>query len=82
MQKRKMKHTSRNVRENEPSDDERPMKIQISMRIRAVRSESSQSAICIAKYVTFIHANKEDSDETAWTRRLICVFFGCTCQKG
>ena len=40
----------------------RPVKIQIRLRIRAVRSESSQDAFWVVKDVKFLHANNEDSD--------------------
>ena len=60
--------------ENVPSDMiVRPAKIQISLRIRAVWSESSQSAFWIAKDRKFLHADNEDSDQTTWMRRLIWV---------
>ena len=52
----------------------RPAKIQISLRIRAVWSESSLGAFWIAKEAEFLHADKEDSDQTARMRRLIWVF--------
>ena len=58
-----------------------PAKIQISLRIRAVWSESSLGAFSIAKDTKFLHADNEDSDQTARMRRLIWVFFGRTCQK-
>ena len=43
----------------------RPAKNQISLRIRAVWSESSLGAFWIAKDATFLHAGSEDSDQTA-----------------
>ena len=52
----------------------RPAKIQISLRIRAVWSESSQGAYWIAKDVEFLHADNEDSDQAARMSRLIWVF--------
>ena len=45
-------------------------KIQISLRFRAVRTESSLHIFWIAKYATFFHANNEDSDLTFLMRRL------------
>ena len=48
-----------------------PAKIQISLRIRAVWSESSLGAFCIVKDAKFLHADNEDSDQTARMRRLI-----------
>ena len=51
-------------------------KIQISLRIRAVWSESSLGAFWIAEDTKFLHADKEYSDQTARMRRLIWVFFG------
>ena len=59
----------------------RPAKSQISLRIRAVWSESSLGAFWIAKDARFLHADNEDSDQTAQMRRLIWVFVGRTCQK-
>ena len=56
------KHTFGNIR---------LAKTQISMRIRAVRSESSLGAFWIAKDVKFLHADNEDADQIARTRRLI-----------
>ena len=49
----------------------RPAKIQISLRIRTVRSEISLGAFWIAKDVKFLHADNEDSDQTAVIGRLI-----------
>ena len=59
----------------------RPLKIQISLRIRAVWSESSLDAFWIAKVAKFPHADIEDSDQTVGMRRLIWVFVGRTWQK-
>ena len=58
----------------------RPAMIQISLRIRAVWSESSPAAFWIAKDAKFLHWDNEDSDQTARMRILIWVFVGCTCQ--
>ena len=58
----------------------RPARIQISLRIRAVWSESSLGAFWIAEDAKFLHTNNDDSDQTAWIRRLIWVFVGRTCQ--
>ena len=66
---------------NRNFDHVRLAKIQISLRIRAVWSESSLDAFCIAKDANFLHADNEDSNQTARMRRLIGVFVGCTCQK-
>ena len=55
----------------------RPAKIQISLRIRAVWSESSLGAFWVAKGAKFLHADNNVSDQTAPVRRLICVFVGC-----
>ena len=52
----------------------RPAKIQISLRIRTVWSESWLAACWIAKDTKFPHAYNEDSDQSARMRRLICVF--------
>ena len=43
----------------------RPVKIQISLRIRAVLSEVSLGAFQIAKDAKFLRADKEESDQTA-----------------
>ena len=51
-------------------------KIQISLRIRAVWSESSLAAFWIAMTAKFLYANNEDSDLTARLRMLIWVFVG------
>ena len=61
---------SRNVRKCTFADT-RPAKIQISLRIRAVWSESSLGAFWIAKDATFFHADNEDSNQAAW----ICSWF-------
>ena len=66
---------SRNVRERILAHV-LPVKIQISLRVRAVWSESSFGAFWIAKDAKFLHADNEDSDQTAQVRRLIWVFFG------
>ena len=63
------------------SGNGRPVKIQISLCIRAVWSESSLGALWIAKNTNFLHADNEDSDQTARMRRLIWVFIGRTCKK-
>ena len=59
----------------------RPAKIQISLRIRAVWSESSLDAFWIAKDAKFLHVHNEDTDQTVRMHRLILDFVGCTCQK-
>ena len=56
----------------------RQAKIQIRLRTRAVWSESSLGAFRMAKDARFIHADNEDSDQTARMRRLIWVFVGRT----
>ena len=56
-------------------------KIQISLRIRAVWSESSLGAFWIAKDAKFLYADNEDYDQTARMRRLIWVFVGRTCKN-
>ena len=48
----------------------RPAKIQIRLRIRAVWSESSLGAVWLAKPAKFLHADNEDSDQTAQIRFL------------
>ena len=59
----------------------RVAKIQISLRIRAVWSESSPHAFWLAKGAESLHADNEDSDQTARMRRLILDFTGRTFQK-
>ena len=61
----------------------RPVKIPISLRCRAVWSESSLGAFWIAKILdaNILHADNEDSDQTARMRRLIWIFDGRTCQR-
>ena len=59
----------------------RPAKIQISLRIRAIWSESSQGEFRIAKDAKFLHADNEDSNQTARKRRPIWVIVGRTCHK-
>ena len=66
-------YLSRNVRKR-TFRHVRPAKIQIRLRIRAVWSESSLVAFWIAKDAKFLHADNEDSDQTARVRRLIWVF--------
>ena len=48
---------------------------------QSARSESSLGTFWIAKDAKFLHADNEDSDQTAWMRRLIWVFVGRTCQQ-
>ena len=66
--------------ENVPGHARR-VKIQISLCIRTVWSESSLGVFWIVNDSKFLHADNEDSDQTARMRRLIWVFVGCTCQK-
>ena len=47
----------------------RPAKIQISLHIRAGWSESSLDALWVSKGAMFLHADNEDSDQTARMRR-------------
>ena len=58
-----------------------PVKILISLRIRAGWSESSLGAFWIAKDAKFLHANNKDSEQTAWMRRLIVVSVGRRCRE-
>ena len=58
-----------------------PAKIQISLRRRAVWSESSLGAFWIANDAKFLQTDNEDSNQTARMRRLIWIFVGRTCQK-
>ena len=59
----------------------RPVKIQISLRIRAVWSESSLPAFWIAEDAKFHYVDNEDSNQLVRMRRLIWVFLKSTCQK-
>ena len=56
----------------------RPAKTQISLGIRPVWSESSLCAQWVAKDLSFLHADSEDSDQTGRMPRLIWVFAGRT----
>ena len=49
----------------------RPVKIQISLRFPAVRSESSLCTFWIAKNAKLLGADNDDSDQTARMRSLI-----------
>ena len=51
-----------------------PAKTQLSLRSRAVWSESSLGAVWVANYPMLLHADTEDADQTARTRKLIWVF--------
>ena len=57
------------------------MKTQISLRIRAVWSESSSTAYRNFASLVTQNAPSEDSDQTARMRRLIWIFAGRTYQK-
>ena len=57
----------------------RTAKIQISLRIRAVWSESSLSAFWIAKHAKQV--DNENYNQTARMRGLTRVLFGRICQK-
>ena len=59
----------------------RPTKTQISLRARAVWSESSLSAWRNVAPLAIQNAPGEDSDQTARMRRLIWIFAGRTCPK-
>ena len=54
----------------------RPVKIQMSLRIREVWSESSLGAFGIANETTFLYADNKDAEQIARMRRLIWVFYG------
>ena len=58
-----------------------PKKTQISLRNRAVWSDSSLSARRNFASLAFQNAPSEDSDQTARMRRLIWIFAGRTCPK-
>ena len=78
---KKTKKKKRNVSKRTISNV-RPAKIQISLRIRAVWSESSLCAFWIAKEEKLFYADNGDSDQTVRLCRLIWVFVGRTWQKG
>ena len=63
----------------------RPAKIQISLRIRAVWSESSLGAFWIAKDAKFLPADNEDSDQSdlslRWARMSKGTFSHVTVHK-
>ena len=59
----------------------RQAKIQISLRIRAVWSEYSLSALWMAKNAKFLHADIISSGQTLRMRRLIWVFDWRTCKE-
>ena len=59
----------------------RQAKIQISLRIRAVWSESSLGEFGIVKEAKFLHVDNGDFNQTARMHRLIWVFVRRTCQK-
>ena len=69
---------------NEPPHDKtnkvtvRSAKTQISLGIHPVWSESSLCAWWVAKDPRFLHAGREDSEQTGQMPRLISVFTGCT----
>ena len=56
----------------------RPAKTQISLGIQPVWSESSLCAQWVAKDPSFLHADREDSDQTGRMPRLTRVFAGRT----
>ena len=57
----------------------RPAKTQISLGIRPVWSESSLCAQWVAKDLSFLHADSEDTDQSGRMPRLIRIFAGCRC---
>ena len=56
-------------------------KIQISLRIRAVWSESFLDAFWIAKATTFLYADSEDSDQTHYENTPNQIFWNIHHQK-
>ena len=59
----------------------RRAKIQTSLRIRAVWSESSLGTFWIANDAKFVHKDNEDTGQTVRMRRVIWVFVGRSCLK-
>ena len=64
--------------ESHQQNDVRPAKTQISLGIRPAWSESSLCAQWVAKDTRFLHADRENTDQTGWMPRLIWVFAGRT----
>ena len=62
-------------------DNMRPAKIQFSLHIHAIWSESSLGAFWTAKDTRFLNTMNEDFDQTAGMRMLISVFVVRTCQQ-
>ena len=56
----------------------RPAKIQISLRIHALRPDFALDAFWIAIDAKFLDADNEDTNQTARMRSLICVFVRST----
>ena len=56
-----------------------PAKTQISLGYHLVWSESSLCVQWVGKDPSFLHKDREDSDQTGWMPRLIWVFAGRTC---
>ena len=75
-----LQYISRNVRQR-TFRLVRPAKIQIRLPIRNGWSVTSLCAFWIIKDAKFLYADNEDSGQTAWMRRLICVFVGRTFSK-
>ena len=71
---------SRSVRKRTFGHENRT-KIQISVRMREIWSESSFAAFWIDKNAKFLHVDNEDSDQIARMRKLIWVIVGRTCPK-
>ena len=59
----------------------RPAKIQISLRIRAVWSESSLGSFGIAMDERFLLADNKNSDKTSRKHRMIWVFVDRSCRR-
>ena len=68
---KKLPNTARNNARKFTIGHMSPAKIQISLRIRAVLSDSPLGAFWTVKDAVFLHVDNEDSDQTARMRRLI-----------
>ena len=56
----------------------RPAKTQISLHIRPVWSESLLCPLWVATNPRFLNADSEDSDQTGWMPRLVCLRMALT----
>ena len=57
----------------------RPAKTQVSLQILALCSESWQGSLWVKEHLKSLQADREDADQTAHPRRMMCVIAGRTC---